>query len=316
MNTIPLQPVCIGRIQADLPRLGARSWAQSFDLSEVERMASVRTRDEFWSRVHARKNELESSPHDIEPNRMSRFLKVGEDAAIILYREHEGSKRAHRMQRYLWLGEAGYGFQTGAMREHLTRDLTRFERVFNTLRPLDDGRLPQQRGFCIDGALVHGEVGRISAGVSVNVPGWNNVRIWAGATEGAADGEAARRQAAPADTELDREREAMATVQREDPGASGDPVYPRQFDVLRQRERPLEGIPGREVVWRKELNNGAVTYTFRWKSEGDVNGAPTATLGLDAGERHKPTDPLPDEQALVALWDAMLNSVRRRPGAY
>src|SRR5690606_11706223 len=133
MTTLPLQPVCVGRVQVEVPGRGNLSWSQSFDHSEVSRLTSVRTRDDFWERVGTRRRELEALLHDLEPNRMSHYQQVGEDAAIILYREHEASKRAHRMQRYLWLDDKGYEFRTGAMREHLTRDLAVFGRVFHSL---------------------------------------------------------------------------------------------------------------------------------------------------------------------------------------
>ena len=64
-------------------------------------MRSVRTKEGFWRTVEAQEQELRALPHNVESGRLSRVERVGEEAAVLLYREHEESRRAHRMQRYL-----------------------------------------------------------------------------------------------------------------------------------------------------------------------------------------------------------------------
>ncbi|MEZ0469775.1 hypothetical protein [Luteimonas salinilitoris] len=41
-----------------------------------------------------------------------------------------------------------------------------------------------------------------------------------------------------------------------------------------------------------------------------------AELGIDVGDKHEPGAASPDGEALFALWDSMLASLRQRPGAY
>src|SRR5690554_886580 len=110
MNRSP-SPVCVGKVQLSFPESGTVSWSQSFDYSNVERMRGARTKEAFWGAVAAREAELRAMPHDSEAGRLSRTERIGDNAAILLYREHAASKRAHRMQRYLWLDGQGYLLQ-------------------------------------------------------------------------------------------------------------------------------------------------------------------------------------------------------------
>jgi hypothetical protein len=86
---------------------------------------------------------------------------------------------------------------------------------------------------------------------------------------------------------------------------------------LRKGSRPLNGIPGEEVLDHFNERNGTASHMFMWESPGrgaDVL-APNITLELETG-RGRPGQPvnssLSDEAALQ-LWQAISSSLRIRP---
>lgn len=306
MTTESATPVCVGKVQLSIPGVERAVWSQSFDHSEVERMRSVRTKEGFWRTVEAQEQELRALPHNVESGRLSRVERVGGDAAVLLYREHEASKRAHRMQRYLWMNGRGYTFRSlGAMRPQFTQDLEPFTKVFTKVQVQPAAVTFPTSGFCIDGAVVHGDVDKITAGVSVDIRDWNHVRLWAGAVEDPSG----KSDAPLANHELERRQEAIEMIRREEPQALSDPEYPRELDVLRNGVREAGGLTGTEVLWRERLNNGATLYVFRWRarlpgSEHDVS------VGMDVGDKYEPGEQPPPESDLITFWDTTLVSLR------
>jgi len=304
--TEPSKAVCVGKVQLSFPDSANLSWSQSFDHSHVERVRGAGTRERFWEVVDAREQELRALTHSTESGRLSRSERIGEDAVVLLYREHEASKRAHRMQRYFWLERHGYMFRSvGALRPQFTQDLQPFTEIFSRIQVQPQPASPTMAGFCIDGAIVRGNVDKITVGVSVDIRNWNHVRLWAGAVEDPFG----KSEAPSADRELTRKQEAMNIVRRQEPEALSDPEYPRELEVLRNGARVAGELSGTEVVWRERLNNGATLYGFRWRarvpgSEHDV------TIGMDAGDKYQPDEQPPAETALTTLWDATLESVR------
>ena len=306
MMSRSFRPVCVGKVQLAFPESSTVSWSQSFDYSKVERMRGASTKDAFWNAVATREAELRAMPHDSEDGRLSQTHRIGESAAILLYREHEASTLTHRMQRYLWLDGQGYLFQsTGAMRPEFTEDLARFTEVFSRIHPSAGLDTPAMSDFCIDGAVVRGDIGRITAGASTGIRGWNHVVLWAGAVEGGAG----RGDMVPPEDELEQRQKSIRQIRRWEPGARSDPEYPREFDVLRNAARKAGQLEGKEVAWRERLNNGATIYVFLWR--GQLPGTDhVVTVGMDVGDRYEPGQLPPAEGELIALWDETLGSLR------
>ncbi|WP_157515191.1 T6SS immunity protein Tli4 family protein [Luteimonas abyssi] len=296
------ESVCVGSLQVSLP--GQRiTLSQSFDHARVELLPGVRDVDAFRVRVEARAAELRALPHDTEQGRLGALAWQGDHAAILRYREHPASSRAWQIQRFLWLGDRGYVFDSvQAMRPQFADDAARQGAVFEKLAPRTNGER-DGLGFCIDGAVVRGDVGKISAGASTQATGAQHVRVWAGSVRHGQRGEAVS-----ANDELAARREAIAQTRRLEPDAASDPEYPREFDVTRQQGRRVAGVTGEEAVWRERLNNGARRHVFRWT--GRLNGTENVTIGMDVGDKFKPGEAPPNEETLIALWDQILGSAK------
>lgn len=322
MNPIPLQTYCVGRLLVDLPKQATFSWTQEFDDSKVSRLPSdINTPERFWNLVEKRRDELAAAPHDTEGHLLYRFDNPSTVSAIVLFRESNTDVYGYNIERYLWTGHWGHLFKSGIANSD-KGNLDHLVNTFNRLIPIDNRMnppmAPQQAGFCIDGALVTGEVGRISAGPTLYMFGMKGVSISVNAVENFPPSSDPALNSAYGGVE-DKQRQIRMT-REQIPGWSSDPDSPKDFIVLRKREHSLHGIPGQEVVYRQIFNNDKRSYRFLWlDTQRSNNRLPSAGVQMDFTDEQdpaKPALPLPPEDQMFALWDAVLSSVRLRPGAY
>lgn len=315
MNKLPIRPVCVGRLQVELPIQGRQDWSQSFDEAKVYRLSSsIQTQEAFWEEVERRKNELASKAHDTEESLLSDFRKFENNAAMLLYRTSEVDVYTYKVERYLWLHDRGYRFEGGVATEDRSH-VDRYLGVFDRIQPNISDQDASAPGFCIDGALVVGSLPQISANVRVDIHPWDKARLHVGVGESTTSSsgfEMTITGEQTADAKLRRQQEA-AKIYADHAGEID--TYPREFDILRRRDRAVSGLEGREVVWRRELVNGALLYTFKWHTidaRQGVEGRLGVNIGLDLGDEDAPNKPAPPEDEMFALWDAVLASVKVR----
>lgn len=310
MNAIALKSVCVGRLEIDLPAKGSLEWRASFDQAEVTRVRPpAQSADTFWSRVESRKVELESLSHRTEGNRLGLHEKIGDNAAIILYRDRGHRKGSYMMERYLWLGDRGYLFESGPWSNDVRDKVDRNSHVFSLLTPHDRNGQPQASGFCIEGATVTGDFGQISAGGIVELSNWEAARLNFGTFENYPPTELDR----TAFEEVERDQAFYRAI-KGDSDFRAEPDSPKDFEVLRRRELSVGGFAGQEAAWRKTLNNGAVLYQVIWRTDELIGQktSPGIALGLRTGDESGSGNATPSEEELLALWDAVLDSVRLR----
>lgn len=314
-NNIPLAPVCVGRLRIDLPASARHDWAQSFDESRVYRLpGTIGTSELFWAEVEKRKRELEAQPHDSEGSLLSEFDPVRSNAALLFFRSSAVNIYTYEVERYLWLGDRGYRFEGGIANEE-KKSVGHYTSVMDQLSARNDNEEPFAPGFCIDGAVVTGPLPQLVANVDVKVPGWKRVSVVASSNEvNSPPSEAlvVEGEDSSVDAELKRIQEVNEIYR---PHAAEIETYPKEFDVLRQRDRVVAGLAGREAVWRQGLTNGATLYSFVWHTH-DARQGPRGNLGgsvsMDVGDEREPGNEVPPEEDLFALWEAMLASAKVR----
>jgi hypothetical protein len=323
MNKIPMHTVCVGRMLVNLPEGGRMDWQQHFDYAQVSRLASsVNDTDAFWVMVEKKKSALASEKHNTEPSLLSGYLKVGDDAAMLLHRESASDVYGYDLDRYLWLGHWGYWFESKALLDNSQKNqFSTFDKALKRLVPINNFHLPQEPGFCIDGALVTGKIGPIWSGVSSSIKGWKNTSVNAGASED--DGARAQfswekvGRPLPIPTPFDDLE--MFKSWADESKQSGDDDRAVSFEVLRKENRQLAGMRGEEIAVKATLANGQEWYRFEWNSPNDTTRSqkPGFAFGLEAGNKDYTPKyvPPPSQDDLLALWDAMLDSLKPRPGA-
>lgn len=309
MNQIPLTPICIGRLIAEVPQRGIRDWEANFDNAKVTRLKEA-SAEEFWRRVNGRKQELQSQKHDIEPNRLNDFRRIGDNAAIILFRDDQFQTEIMEMERYLWSGDRGYFFDTASQRDSVKNELDRFTTVFSKLKPVARQDKPVDSGFCIDGAAVSSDVGEIGTDFGVEIRGWKRTSLDIGTSEYGKP----LYEPMSAFKSLEDQQNGYRDALLRSPRVLQEPLYITEFAVLRKRERSVGGIAGQEAVWRTAHVNGATYYSFEWQSLAQTGTArdPRLVIQLLAGNESYPEDKPPPQDDLLALWDAVLESARLR----
>ncbi|AKO05967.1 hypothetical protein ACU16_19565 [Xanthomonas oryzae pv. oryzicola] len=319
MNTIVMKPVCIGRFELSIPRDGERDWRTDVDWAEVTRLPfKLRTTEDFWGYVEARKQFLQSQKHDTEPSLLSLYEKVGDNAAMILHRQEATNKSSYFLERYVWLGDRGYFFKTDDQGDDVKARLPGFERILSRLVPHDGLERPVTNGYCINGATITGVIPDVSSGVFMRSPGLKATVLYMGTVEYAdpakikdTPGLDPRTMSAFGNLEIDKQKYdyLKANTSARDLGS------PKSFDVIRKESRNAAGRPGEEAVWRIGYHNGAVVYHFLWLNSDAAPSTPhnpSLTLSLNVGDEMDPSKKVPSEQQLFALWDAVLDSVKPR----
>lgn len=327
MNTLPLQTYCVGRLLVDLPKQATFSWTQDIGEAKISRLdapiqvgaSPLKADQAFWAMVEKRKQELQSLPHQSGKGRLGEYRRIDDKIVMFLFRGDQFQDDIYDAESYLWLDHWGYQMVTGAHFDQEAREIVpTLADIFHHFTPIDNRTPPKQAGFCIDGALVTGEVGRISAGPTLYMTGMKGVSISVNALENVPP------LADPAFNSaygyLENEEREIRQTRESVPAWSSDPSAPKEFTVLRKREHTLNGLPGQEVIYRKVFNNGKREYQFMWRDSAPQNGRmPKGVIQIsfdDQPDSNQPPYPPPPEDQMFALWDAVLNSVRPRPGAY
>jgi len=323
MNKVPMHTVCVGRVLVDLPEGGKMDWQQQFDRATVDRLpSSVNTTSLFWAFVGERKVELERPTKARPQGTLGIYKKIGDNAVIMQFRDAEiADLQGYYTERYLWLGNWGYKYKTGGLYDNQAAELlAQIENNFRKVVPVNNFHLPQEPGFCIDGALVTGKVGPIWSGVSSSIKGWKNTSVNAGASED--DGTRTKfswekvGHPLPIPTPFDDLKMFKSWVNESK--RSGDDDRAVSFEVLRKENRQLAGMQGEEIAVKATLANGQEWYRFEWNSPNDTTKSrkPGFAFGLEAGNKDYTPNyvPPPSQDDLFALWDAMLDSLKPRPG--
>lgn len=323
MNKTPLRTVCVGRMLVDLPKGGPLAWQQHFDYAEVSRLPdTVKDSKDFWALVQSKKDSLASQKHNTESSLLSDYLKVGDNAAMLLHRESESDVFGYDLDRYLWLGHWGYWFESKALLANSEKSqFPTFDTIFAQLEPIDNFQPPAKSGFCIDSALVTGKIGPIQGGSSVKVAQWKGVSIDVSTSEN--DGSRAprswekRRNPPTPPTPFDDL--GMMQDSAKESMKTSDSARIVSFEVMRKKERRLAGMDGQETAVKLKLANGQEYYRFAWGSTDDATRPDKSGFGfqLEAGADQYTPDYAtpPSEDDLLALWDATLDSLKPRPGA-
>ncbi|WP_407351274.1 T6SS immunity protein Tli4 family protein [Luteimonas sp. R10] len=317
MSPIPLSPVCIGRMLVDVPTQAEFRWVQETDV-RFTRVPAV-TQPEFESHVLREEELLRAKPHRIEGSLLSE-VKVPEPGwRVLFHRNNELDQIGHRVRGYAWRDGVGYAIDT------VKYDREQFSEVAATLTgsiprlvPIDNARptsIPSSGpGFCIDGALADPVPARIMVGVSIESFGWKGVSIGVGTSErlGKAEKTGGSGPLSAFDDFEEVERGYRERMKYDDEDAV------ESFDRLRKREVAVGGIPGQETAYKVETRAGSVKYGFAWKSLPQESSPVRFSFQLEAGADEYVLDyaPPPEATDLFALWDAMLASLRQRPGAY
>lgn len=192
-----------------------------------------------------------------------------------------------------------YQYDGKVATDRLAVGLTAREKLARSLRPRADNEIPKESGFCIEGGYIAGnewmdETVRVSVGFPKH-PGVDfGISIFA--------------VGKPDKPLLERMGGTMSDLLGKFAG----------LKMLRKGKRPVGPVDADEIATAAN-EKGQRLYAFAWEAPGKPksNEFPNINVELGVLEQTPPpqTPPFKNDAEALELWDAIIDSIRLRPGA-
>lgn len=302
MDTQGWSTYCFGRFLIDLPPAAQVRASYTIRGDRFER--TVLRRESFEDAVSRKENELASAAHETEGSMLVRRVDHDTGAVTLISWSHPGRTRMKHEHTFFLTQDGAvyyYGGQLSARRENLViRNTADYAR---NLKSLEAGEVPGEPGFCIESGYIAGnEFMGESFRAGITVPGHPGMQLTFRSATGAAENGLLERVGGFFRTEVLGAAVGMNT--------------------LRKGQRSLGPIAGEEylVTGREQQQR---VYAFRWEFQGRDGSLAEPNLALEMGvmerdpdaEGNPPARAFSTDAEALQLWDAMLESIRLRPGA-
>lgn len=303
--------VCVGRFLLDLP-------AQATVAVSHERIAGFRveineeTADAFQTRISTREHTIAArgSPDDEGgldeaydlhlPNMTGRALVYGRSRGYLMNGDRRIDMESVSIEAHGHLD--GVSFSLTA-EDSTEGRLKVAEALLSRARPLRHNEIPADPGFCVGRAVFAEPLPSHKTehvAMHINFVDHPDVAITFASMPGGLTGPGLLGRYADMDAEANVDELVRVTK-------------------LRQTARVVHGVEGEEVLERVRELDWATTYGFVWEARGMVDHPlqPFLSLELHGGVSRrpgeKPVNSSLDQDAVLALWDSILSSIRVRP---
>ena len=292
---------CFGRHLVDLPP-NARIDQPIFKMfKEQIKLTKIRSAAELEDVVAAREAELKSQKHDTAG---SMFIgrELGEKRAITLKLwSTSNSKDIVRIETFFISNNPFhcYSYNSLGELERLKIGLSIRNDISAALTSRDPRTIPTTLGFCIEqGFIAINELNTESFDVSIGLPGRKDVSFGISTyVQGKVD-----------ESLLERTSGLMGSVIGIATGTS----------TLRRGKHPVGPIDAEEILVAG-TEHGKRLYAFEWEAPGKARSIAephmSASLGVLEGQYKTNAESFKDDDEALALWDAVIDSIRLRPGA-
>ncbi|MGV2865969.1 T6SS immunity protein Tli4 family protein [Achromobacter sp. AGC39] len=294
---------CFGRFAIDLPgnaviRPSYRLWG--FQLEPLGIPASA-----FGNILDAQEIALKAQHHlNSNGSMFLRRIDFGSKSIGLFSWNSEVSTRVYRLDTYAIAEPAGsiYRLQVRVSDDREELALNQARSWTSNLRSREPLEIPTDPGFCIDGAFIAGSAFQVEEfEVGVTFPNHPGAQFLFRSSTGA---------------EENRLLERMGGF------LMGVAKLVAGMTTLRKGERNIGPIQAEEYATAGS-QEGQRLYSFTWESQGKDDSitepnlaAQLGVLGRDRDNQGNPPPPaFASDAEAVALWDAIVESIRLRPGA-
>ncbi|WP_258379200.1 T6SS immunity protein Tli4 family protein [Pseudomonas protegens] len=290
---------CYGRFLIDLPpqaeiKTGYDLWGSSIKALD-DTAATLATR------IDQREKELKGQQHDTKGNMFLRRLDLGGGSTGLLSWASDASIETYYLSTYVLSKPTWHPYswrvEMSPDREH--RGIEIATSLARNLRSRAPNEIPAEPGFCIDRAYIAGDSFQSEGfGIGVTFPEHPRTFLAFRSSTGA-----------ERDRLLDRVSGFLMGALKMVAG----------IETLRKRERG-GAIPADEYLLAGSAK-GQRTYTFLWEAQGKDESVYEPHLKAELSVEEADVDDdgtLPDpafksDKAALALWDAIIDSIRLRP---
>ncbi|MDH5823749.1 T6SS immunity protein Tli4 family protein [Luteimonas sp. RD2P54] len=303
---------CVGRFLIDLPATTSTSYAPAHISGVVIKKIPYVSREAFDASVKERLSQLASESNEYgNPSleRQEEFRGRGSSGIVAYYGrskpdywfEHgvrvEGSEGVNVEA---WVAHDTTGYHLYGEQLHAERSSDNARSLATRLMHAEVGEVPTEPGFCIERGIITDPP---LSGQRENVTFFFEFRQYP-------DLKGKLTSTMPA-----QPPESLIRRMSSKEGISA--VDQARISTLREGGRSVNGIAGEEVLESYAEDGGRHTRLFSWEAPGKKGSRdePTLSLELESEEGgNAVASSLSDDDA-VALWDAILESIRLRPGA-
>lgn len=295
--------VCLGRYILEPPS-GTEVFGRFKYMDNDIKVVRGETTSAYLKRLQARESELKRTPHRDGGNMFVEARRYGPGQTELISWTSEASRILHRYELFSH-------FERPAVTLSMAVDgsAKHFEEIKGYSRELagsiqyrGDGEVPKTPGFCIEAGFLKGsELNAEEVAVGLDVPGYPTVTL---------------------------SYDSYVTGNPDKPLLSRVPLVPSMLlsvlngtSTLRRRDRNIGPIKGQELLVRAN-ENGKRSYEFLWESQGKADSIEFPFMSLQLSTSAE-TDakgevidaPFANDEEALAFWDAILGSLRLRPGA-
>ena len=305
MNKTGWRTHCFGRYLVDLPpqaviRTSYKVWGDPITYS------IGKTPESLKSEIRKREAQLKAIPHKkLEGSLYVRRVSHQNGSVSLISWKAPFSKELMWMESFLVATDPSrvFHYEGDISPDKQETAVALADSLAKNIRSRADNEIPTGPGFCIDQGFIAGNDYRSeSVQVGITLPQHPNAFISFDASTGAEE-----------DRLLERVDNFLAK-------AVSGPLA--GLKVLRKRERNVGAIPAEEYA-TAATGNGQRVYVFAWESQGKNKSLSeqNVSAGLRVLEQPLDSPQTPyqpafqsDDEALQ-LWDAIIDSIRLRPGA-
>jgi hypothetical protein len=301
-KTIASRPLCVGRFLIDVPADAKVTWTTTNTYEVGEIVTTLARRGEFVHKIEEVEAQLRSRTHLDEGQLLKEMVEPRPDAKVFVFRRDEFSTTGYELAGYVFYKDSGRYFllKDGANNDRLERAKSRIADGLIRLQPRDTWAIPTDPGFCFDNGFLPGkESGFEATGVQLEFPGFPNLLI------------------------------ALSTRANDRPPPEGGQLLPRSDAVLRGVDgadrpavlrhvsaRQLGDRTGQEVMW-KWTKSGSVMLSGNMEVYASSRqlASPEIAFALALDPPKQEGGATAKEADVLQLWDAIIQSLRLRPGA-
>lgn len=289
----------IGRHLVDLPGDAKVSEGYTYNEDKIDPLPAIKTQASFDLLVSEREAALRAAKHKTRGSMFVERVPHANGSATLVSWNRPDGEILYRFDTYFRAGSKSLKYSGDVSPDRKKKGLDIADELSREWRELKPGEIPEGIGFVVDGAiLVDKRFNLESWTLAVKFAGKPDVHFGISAFAEKSVEEPLRKRTA----------EVHGSLLARFVGLSH----------LRNRERPVGPIWGEEIL-TAGTEKGKRAYAFKWEAPGKAWSLAEPNLNIELGviesayETNKESFATDDEA--LELWDAIVDSIRLRPGA-
>ena len=304
-----MQPICVGRLILEIPTVAnIDNWQYEVDFIKINSIKPPSlSQKAFEAKVSQQETKLKNSPHKTEGMRLKTKKQLSADQVIFVSREDNSDTSGYTVEALYWHPNIEYQFKDSTTNKYLdetTNIISKLIMSFVAMPTMDPTKATP--GFCLEnGVLASTSTDYRSEDISIK----GGINAYPGLEFGFSASSTNKKF--DDRTLLERHESSYGLGDAMAQSMIGGTKY------LRKGKRTLNGQSGEELAAVIKLDGETSMHAnAEFYGEPNVLDKPMIRLSLDYDPSEENTQQITKktltEKEFLALWDALLNSIRPR----